>query len=62
MARLTGVEPVTFAFGGQPCTQILTQWFYGIHPGWSNDTILIEQAVHIGRYGWLTLLWPESYI
>lgn len=38
---------------------VASSWFSGIHPGWSHDTILIEQAISLGRYGWLTLLWPE---
>jgi len=37
---------------------VASSWFYGINSGWSTDAILIEQAVHRGKYGWLTLLWP----
>lgn len=40
---------------------VASMWFNGIHSGWSNDTLLHEQAMHVGKYGWLTLLWPASF-
>lgn len=35
-------------------------WFRRVRPGEQRDVILVEQAVGLGRYGVLTLLYPEG--
>lgn len=35
-------------------------WFPFIQPGTTLDVILIEEAMPIGKYGVLTVLYPES--
>lgn len=35
-------------------------WFPRIKVGWSNDSILLEEAISLGQYGYLTLLYPDT--
>ncbi len=35
-------------------------WFPFMKPGDPMDVVLIEQAISLGRFGVLTLLFPES--
>lgn len=39
---------------------VVSAWFPFISSGTSRDTILIEEAVPMGRFGVLTILYPES--
>lgn len=34
-------------------------WFPRVKPGWQSNEILIEEAISLGRYGWMTLLRPD---
>jgi Zn-dependent peptidase ImmA (M78 family) len=48
---------------GSGCFQVgsaASAWFPFVHPGDAKDALLIEQAVSLGRYGVLTILYPES--
>ena len=42
------------------CGTVASAWFPFIDAGSSRDSILIEEAVPLGRFGVLTLLYPES--
>lgn len=42
------------------CGTVASAWFPFIDAGSTRDSILIEEAVPLGRFGVLTLLYPES--
>jgi hypothetical protein len=42
------------------CGSAASVWFPFVRPGDTKDALLIEQAVSLGRYGVLTLLYPEG--
>ncbi len=39
---------------------VVSSWFPFVSPGSSRDDILVEEAVSLGRFGVMTLLYPES--
>ncbi len=55
---LSGEEPGSRGFFQNG--SIASAWFPCIRPGTTLDVILIEEAIPIGRFGVLTLLYPES--
>ena len=44
------------------CGAVASMWFNYVDAGGRRDEILIEQAVSLGQYGFLTLLLPESKV
>lgn len=42
------------------CGTSASAWFPGVRPGTSKDVLFIEQAVPLGEFGVLTLLYPEQ--
>jgi IrrE N-terminal-like domain len=39
---------------------VASAWFPGVKLGWKNDDILVEEAMSLGKYGALTLLYPDA--
>ncbi|MCY3615919.1 MAG: ImmA/IrrE family metallo-endopeptidase [Bacteroidetes bacterium] len=52
------VEPSGFV----GCGAVASMWFDYVRIGGRRDEILMEQAISLGQYGFLTLLLPESRI
>lgn len=35
-------------------------WQRGVRPGWRGDMLLVEEAISLGQFGYLTLLHPDT--
>lgn len=55
---LAGESPPSQGFFQTGST--VSDWFRSVARGGHRNSILVEQAVHLGRFGVLTLLFPES--
>jgi len=38
----------------------VSSWFPFVDSSWNRNAILVEQAIHLGRYGTLTFIYPDN--